>query len=90
MDNDKFQVLMLEHVAKITQELTGIRQDVSEIKRDVSGLKQGQVRLEIIIENKIQPQIALLCEGQKQHTEQLNRIEAKLGEHDEFILKRIK
>ncbi len=83
MDNDKFQDLVLDYMAKLTQDITGIRQDITS-------LKQGQVKIELMIENDIKPKINSLFEGQKQHTEQLTRIEVKLDEHDEFILKRIK
>lgn len=75
MENDKFQSLVLEYMAKLTQEMTE--------------LKQGQTRLELIIENGIKPKIDALFEGQKQHTEileshteRLERIEEKVGKHD--------
>ena len=83
MDNDKFQSLVLDYMAKLTQDITGIKQDIT-------GLKQGQVKVELIIENDIKQKFSSLFEEQKQQTEQLTRIEVKLGEHDEFILKRIK
>ena len=40
MENERFQDLVLEHLAKLTQENTDIKQDISQIKQDNSLLKQ--------------------------------------------------
>lgn len=39
MDNARFQEMVLEHLAHISQEITEIKLDVSGLKSDVSGLK---------------------------------------------------
>ena len=39
VENEKFQQLVLEHLAHITQEITEVKSDVSTLKSDVSILK---------------------------------------------------
>ena len=40
MENDKFQNLVLEHLANLTQEITELKQDNSVIKHEITELKQ--------------------------------------------------
>ena len=60
-------------------------------------LEEGQKALadeakktNLIIENDIKPKIDVLFDGHKQNTEKLDRIEAEVIKHEEFIIKRIK
>jgi chromosome segregation ATPase len=45
MENEKFQNLVLEHLATLTQEITEIKLDISGLKTDVSGLKADVAEL---------------------------------------------
>ncbi len=72
-------------------------EDASGLKTDFSELKQGQGKLENevrktnnVIENDIKPKIEALFDGQVQNTTELERIEAEVVKHEEFILKRVR
>ncbi len=72
-------------------------EDASGLKTDFSELKQGQGKLENevrktnnVIENDIKPKIEALFDGQVQNTIKLERIEAEVVKHEEFILKRVR
>ncbi|MFZ7102725.1 MAG: hypothetical protein ACOWWO_08705 [Peptococcaceae bacterium] len=111
MENEKFQNLVLEHMARLTQEITEIKGEINGVKGEINGVKgeingikgeingikgeingiKGEIKkINLKLENEIEPKIAALFEGQQIHSAQLNRIEEKLGQHEEFIIKRIK
>ena len=46
MENEKFQDLVLGHLAKLTQDVTELKTGQQEIRQDVSELKTGQDRIE--------------------------------------------
>lgn len=83
MENGKFQDLVLNHMARLTQDLTLIKNDITEVKNNVT-------KLEMLVENDIAEKIKFIFDGHKQMGEQLNRIEAKVDLHDEIIFKRVK
>lgn len=79
MEQEKFQILMLDHIARITQQLVLLQDDMETVKGDILGLKEGQLRLEnrmtkleMLIENEVKPKIDVIFE--------------KLSIHDEDIL----
>ncbi|MFZ5944903.1 MAG: hypothetical protein ACOYVD_12380 [Bacillota bacterium] len=118
MENERFQNLVLEHMARLTQEITAInieireiRSEIAEIKGEIAEIKgeiaeikgeiaeiKGEIaeikndisKIKFKIENDIEPKIAVLFDGQQVHTAQLTRIEEKVSQHEEFIIKRIK
>lgn len=90
MGNDGFQGKVLEYLAQLTQDMTGMKQDITGIKERVAKVETDVAKTRIQIENEISPKIAVLFDGYKQHTEQLNRIEEKVSTHEEIIYKRIK
>ena len=49
MDNDKFQSIMLDQMAWITQEITVIKQGMEEIRRDIVEIRQdiAEIRQDI-------------------------------------------
>ena len=63
----------------ILQLLSGLKSDMSDLKQDVAGLKQDVAEIRLDIENRIDPQLAALAEGQKTILETLapkSRVEA--------------
>jgi len=82
---------------KIDQRFEGIdrRFDVIDqrfegIDRQLATLGKRMENIELKIENDISIKIEALFDGQKQMVEHLNRIEEKVDQHDEIIIKRIK
>ena len=61
-----------------------------EFNGGFDGLEQRFGKMEIKLENDVSQKIEALFDGQKQMAEQLNRIEEKVDQHDEIIIKRIK
>lgn len=90
MENERFQNLVLEHMARLTQDITEVKNQVSDLDAKVSNLGTRVDKIEIVIENDIALKFEAIFDGQKQMVEQLNRIEKKLDQHDEIIFKRIK
>lgn len=77
---------------ELKQELAEIRgtmatkQDLEEVKSEVSSIKATVIR----IENGHGEKLDALLNGYKQKAQRLDRVEAKLAEHDEIILKRLR
>lgn len=77
---------------ELKQELAEIRgtmatkQDLEEVKSEVSSIKATVIR----IENEHGEKLDALLNGYKQKAQRLDRVEAKLAEHDEIILKRLR
>lgn len=90
MENERFQDLVLEHMARITQEITEVKSQVGRLDTKVDNLDTRVVKIETVIENDISRKFEALFDGQKQMVDQLNRIEKKLEQHDEIIFRRIK
>jgi hypothetical protein len=47
-------------------------------------------KIEFKIENDVTQKISVLFDGWQQHNDQLDRIEAKVSRHEEFLVKRVK
>lgn len=46
MENEKFQNLMLEHMAMLTQNITELKQDNIEIIQELNQVKESLIRIE--------------------------------------------
>ncbi len=75
---------------KIDQRFEKIDQRFEKIDQRFDGLEHRIEKLELKVENDISKKIEVLFDGQKQMFAQLNRIEEKVDQHDEIIIKRIK
>lgn len=62
------------------------KQDLEEVKSEISSIKATVIR----IENEHGEKLDALLNGYKQNAQRLDRVEAKLAEHDEIILKRLR
>lgn len=91
MDTERFQNIMLEQMARLTQKITELETNMAT-KEDIAEIRSQMATKKDIarIENEITPKINALFDGYQLHTEQLKRIEEKVSAHEEFILKRIK
>lgn len=61
------------------------KQELEEVKSEVSSIKATVIR----IENEHGEKLGALLNGYMQNAQRLDRVEAKLAEHDEIILKRL-
>ncbi len=92
--------LIANQVGSLTNQVSNLTNDVSELKGDVSELKGDVSELKGEVENikgivvKIEvdhsQKLSALFDGYVQNSEKLDRIEAEVAKHEEFILKRIK
>jgi len=46
MENEKFQELVLEHMARLTQDITELKQNDIEVKRELQQVKESVIRIE--------------------------------------------
>jgi chromosome segregation ATPase len=80
LENEKFQDLVLNHLARLTQEMTGVKTDINDLKSDVKDLKESQQRMESRmdrLESKvdlIQTQTAELTELKTDTTGKLDQL----------------
>lgn len=75
----------LEILTKMYSEMTEQFKQMND-KLDKKADKTDIVRLE----NELKPKVEVLFNGNKQHTDILERIENKVSQQEEFILKRVK
>lgn len=88
MENERFQDLVLEHLAKLTQDITELKQDNAGIKQDITELKQDNARIKesvIRIENDHGEKLKGLFDAREVQIDvnericdALNRIEGKV------------
>ncbi|EGO62125.1 hypothetical protein [Acetonema longum] len=94
MTNEEFQKLVLEKLDKMDSRQEALENQVAAFQQftvdQFSKLDKKITKTNLVIENKIQPAIKALAEGQTQQQGQLDRIEAKVSDHEEIIFKRIK
>jgi Sec-independent protein translocase protein TatA len=88
---------IFELMEKFYGEFSEFKQDMNEFKQDMNEFKQetkeelkGIKKTVVNIENDHGNKLKALFDGQKQNAEKLDRIEAEVIKHEEFILKRIK
>lgn len=75
---------------KVDSRFESLEKDISEVKSSQSRLETRMDKLEIRLETEVIDKVRVLFDGYQLHTEQLNRIEEKIGTHEEIIFKRIK
>ena len=95
-NNDLFELM-----TKMYNEIQGMKQDINKrfdgmenrlenVENRLTNVENEVQKINISIENDIKPSISALLDGYKQNSEQITRIENRLNEHDEIIIKRVK
>ena len=91
---EKMYIELSGRMEKMHSEFSGNFQKIDQrfegIDRQLATLGKRMENIELKIENDISIKIEALFDGQKQMVEHLNRIEEKVDQHDEIIIKRIK
>lgn len=57
--------MILQLLSGLKSDMSDLKQNVAGLKQDVAGLKQDVAEIRLDIENRINPQLAALAEGQK-------------------------
>ena len=95
-NNDLFELMTKMYsdlTGKMTQmygEMQGMRGDIKNIDKRLTTVENEVTKTNLTIEQDIKPSISALLDGYKQNSEQITRIENKLEEHDEIIIRRVK
>lgn len=91
-NNDLFELMtkMYSEMQEMKGEIKGIKGEVKNINTRLDKVVKEVVKTNIAIEQDIKPSISALLDGYKQNTEQITRVEEKLNEHDEIIIRRVK
>lgn len=79
MENEKFQDLVLEQLARLTQEITEIKQGQRELTTKVDGLDAQISKLETKIENEVIDKIKALYDAREVQSDVNERIISTLG-----------
>ena len=74
-----------QSLAVTNQRLAATNQELAEVKAEVSSIKDIVVRIEIDHGQKL----GALLNGYTQNAERLDRVEAKLAEHDRIIVEKL-
>jgi len=90
MSEDKVFSLLEKMYVEFNGKFEKMDQRFDKIDQRFHGLEHRIEKLELKVENDISQKIEVLFDGQKQMVAQLNRIEEKVDQHDEIIIKRIK
>lgn len=78
MENDRFQDLVLEHLARLTQEMTGLKQGQQELTNKVDNFDSRMGKLEARLENEVIDKIKTLFEARWADREILERVEKRV------------
>jgi len=79
VENEKFQDLVLEQLARLTQEITEIKQGQRELTTKVDGLDAQISKLETKIENEVIDKIKALYDAREVQSDVNERIISTLG-----------
>jgi chromosome segregation ATPase len=99
-DMDAKMSSMDTKISGMDSRISGIELTVSGIDKRLSNIDDRLKRVEedvknidhrtILIENEHVEKLSALFDGYKQHSEQLDRIEKAVVEHDEILFRRVK
>ena len=99
MDNEKFQDLVLEHLARLTQDNTEIKMNIQKISQRLDQVEGAVIRIENDHGEKIKAlfdaqevmmeKMERFSESQTRMEDKLDRLSLKVSVHD-TILKRVK
>ena len=81
--------MIAAQVGALTTEVGTLKNDFAELRENQKSIENEVRKTNNVIENDIKPKIDALFDGLKQNSEKLDRIEAEVVKHDEFILKRV-
>ncbi len=74
----------------IDKRFESIDKRFESIDKRFDRLEEEVRKTNTMIEHDVMPKITVLFDGQKQHTDQLERIETAISRHENFIIRRIK
>lgn len=77
--------LIATQVGKLTTQVDTLTKDMAEIKPRLTSIENTVIR----IENDHGQKLGVLLNGYKQNAERLDKVETKLSEHEEIILKKL-
>jgi chromosome segregation ATPase len=77
LENEKFQDLVLNHLARLTQEMTGVKTDINDLKSDVNSLKSDVNSLKSDV-NSLKSDVKDLKESQQRMESRMDRLESKV------------
>ncbi len=86
MENEKLFEFMTQMYSEIKEGFNKLNLDIGRLDSEMKEVKKTVLHIEQDHGKKLE----VIFDGLTQHTEQLNRIEERLNQHDEILLKRIK
>ena len=91
-NNDLFELMtkMYGEMQEMRGEIKDIKGEIKDINKRLDNVENEVTKTNLTIEQDIKPSISALLDGYKQNSEQITRIENKLDEHDEIIIRRVK
>jgi archaellum component FlaC len=77
LENEKFQDLVLNHLARLTQEMTGVKTDINDLKSDINDLKSDVSDLKSDV-SSLKSDVKDLKESQQRMESRMDRLETKV------------
>ncbi len=99
MTEQELLELIASQVGNLTKDMAEVKTELAEVKTDLTNIKAtvaikqelAEVKTIVVkIENDHGQKLDALFDGYTQNSEKLDRIEAEVTKHEEFILKRLK
>lgn len=89
-NNNELFDLMTKMYSEMQKGFNSVNKRIDKIEDKVIKIENEVIKINSTIENETNRSITALLDGYKQNSEQITRIENKLNEHDEIIIKRVK
>ena len=87
---EKLYIEMQKGFEKVDARFEKVDSRMDSLGTRMDSLEKEVKKTNLVIEHDIKPKIEVLFDGQKQNSDKLDRIEAEVTKHDEFIMTRIK
>ena len=86
---EKLYGTMQDGFKKVDDQFKKIDEQFIEVRQEINELKKVTTRIELSIENEINPKLDALFDGQTQTNERLDRIEKEVQKHEDIIIRKV-
>ena len=90
MENEKLFEFMTKMYSEMKEGFEGVNNRLDNVESDLADVKKRVVKIEVKLEQDIEPKMEALFDGYKQNSDKLDRIEKEVSKQEEVILRRIK
>ncbi len=82
---DKTFELLTKMYGEFSKRFDGVEKDIKDLKSDVKGIDNRLSRVELVLENEIKKDVAILYDGYQRTYEKLTAVEQKVDKLSEKV-----